>query len=122
MCGEGTVKHPHVLQMALAIVRQHQIYVASESGYGLDSEFAVECQQQEQLERQREHSSVEAEQPELRERSQKRRHEGGRVTRIEGCEATDDAAEKEAGEKNLRELKAALQNRHSVLLTTAFML
>ncbi|XP_026192612.1 uncharacterized protein LOC34622554 [Cyclospora cayetanensis] len=120
----GTVKHPHILQMALAIVRQHQIYIASESGYGLDSEFNLDEPAEEQPLEQQE-SPEEGEEAETRERLQKRRQEGGYATHVggrEGLERTDDAAEREAGKQNLRELKANLERPDSVLMTTAFML
>ncbi|KAL8434248.1 hypothetical protein Efla_002013 [Eimeria flavescens] len=87
----GTVKHPHLLQMALAIVRQHQIYIASESGYGLDSEFEDQEQSQSQVASQDDGSSEEGEEPEPRERFQKRRHDGGRSTFV--AERSRDAEE-----------------------------
>lgn len=111
--------------MALAIVRQHQIYIASESGYGLDSEFAVDDEPEEQTAGQREESPEEGEERDIREGTQRRRQEGGRVTRVGGRESgggADDAAERAAGQQNLTELKASLENRSSVLMTTAFML
>lgn len=120
----GTVKHPNLLQMALAIVRQHQIYVASESGYGLDSEFSASEPPEDQPPPSHE-SPEEGEEPEAQERVQKRRQEVGYIARFAGGEgrgAPDDAAEKEAGRMNLKELKASLENVNSVLMTTAFML
>ncbi|KAL8271256.1 hypothetical protein Esti_004822 [Eimeria stiedai] len=115
----GTVKHPHLLQMAIAIVRQHQIYIASGSGFGLDSEFDVEDQPPEQPVPEDSESPEEGEEPELQERRQKRRHEGGRIT---VTSEHSEISEQEAGRQNLEELKASLQNRESVLMTTAFML
>ncbi|KAL8453882.1 hypothetical protein Emag_001690 [Eimeria magna] len=112
----GTVKHPHLLQMALAIVRQHQIYIASGSGFGLDSEseFGGQPPKQEVPE-----SPEEGEEPELQERRQKRRHEGGGVT---FTSEHSELSEQQAGKQNLEELKATLQSKESVLMTTAFML
>ncbi|KAL8447907.1 hypothetical protein Emed_004202 [Eimeria media] len=114
----GTVKHPHLLQMAIAIVRQHQIYIASGSGFGLESEFDLEGQPPEQEETAE--SPEEGEEPEIQERRQKRRHEEGRFTVT--SEQREILAQQEAGRQNLEELKAALQSRESVLMTTAFML
>lgn len=124
MCGTGTVKHPNLLQMALAIVRQHQIYVASESGYGLDSEFSA-SEPPENLPPISQESPEEGEELEAQERLQKRRQEVGYVARFASGEASgapDDAAEKDAGRLNLKELKASLENVNSMLMTTAFML
>ena len=123
--GEGTVKHPHLLQMALAIVRQHAIYIASESGFGLESEFAPEGEPEGEPAQERPVSPELGEEPEIRERVQKRRQEAGQEALVgtrEQRETEEDAEERTAGLENLKELKAALQNRDSVLMTTAFML
>lgn len=122
----GTVKHPHVLQMALAIVRQHSIYIASESGFGLESEFAPEEPPEEEPPPERPVSPELGEEPEIRERVQKRRQEVGQEAFAAGTreqrETAEDIEERNAGLENLKELKATLENKDSVLMTTAFML
>lgn len=113
--------------MALAVVRQHQIYIASESGFGLESEFGIEeeADTEAQPPQQAAESPEEGEEPESRERIQKRRHDVGYATRYSGREAvggTVEEEERDAGNENLKELKAALKNKNSLLMTTAFML
>ena len=113
--------------MALAVVRQHQIYIASESGFGLESEFGIEeeADTEAQPTQQAAESTEEGEEPESRERIQKRRHDAGYAPRYLGRDVSAGAveeAERDAGKENLKELKAALKNKNSVLMTTAFML
>ncbi|CDJ64193.1 hypothetical protein, conserved [Eimeria necatrix] len=120
----GTVKHPHLLQMALAIVRQHQIYVASESGFGLESEFALEEKLEAKPVADASESPEEGEEQQLRQRVQRRKQEVGyaAVGLHHAHREALEAEERDAGLENLKELKANLENKQSRLMTTAFML
>lgn len=110
--------------MALAIVRQHQIYVASESGFGLESEFALEERLEAKLVAEASESPEEGEEQQLRQRIQRRKQEVGyaAVGLHHAHRETLEAEERDAGLENLKELKANLENKQSRLMTTAFML